>query len=360
MDSIPSALPLLRTSMGHNEVMIRGLGLYSPNEALDILDVEGGEGGDLPATAAVLTSARDRAADIPDAFTWVGLFEPSRAELQIVADVFDLDHLLVEDAANASQRPKFELDDFGHGLVIVKVLDYVESTSDVNTGQVGVFVGANYVITVRFGSTDDLRGIRARIKGSPNLRAMGPIGVLYGILDSVVDGYVAVSEEVSIDIENLETQVFSKDYSSSSVDQIYRLKRENVEIRRATSPLTPLAHHLTGRLVPWVPKELDAYFRDIGDHILRVSDAVESADNLLMTLLMASTSLQDLQQNQDMRKISGWVAIAAVPTMIAGIYGMNFDFMPELHQPWGYPLVLAIMAGSCFAMYRAFKRSGWL
>jgi magnesium transporter len=153
---------------------------------------------------------------------------------------------------------------------------------------------------------------------------------------------------VSVDIENLETQVFSKDYSSGSVDQIYRLKRENVEIRRATNPLTPLAQHLTGRLVPWVPAELDGYFRDIGDHILRVSDSVESSDNLLMTLLMASTSLQDLQQNQDMRKISGWVAIAAVPTM------------PELHQPWGYPVVLAVMAGSCFAIYRAFKRSGWL
>lgn len=340
--------------------MIRGLGLYSPTDAFDILDAQVGDSYDPGAVGDMLIGARDRAADIPDAFVWVGLFEPSRQELQTVAEAFDLDHLLVEDAANSAQRPKFELDDHGHGLVIVKVLDYVESTSDVNTGQVGIFVGPNYVITVRFGSTEDLRTIRARIQGSPNLRAMGPIGVLYAILDSVVDGYVAVSDEVSVDIENLETQVFSTEYSMSSVDQIYRLKRENVEIRRATNPLTPLAQHLTGRLVPWVPTELDPYFRDIGDHILRVSDAVESADNLLMTLLMASTSLQDLQQNQDMRKISGWVAIAAVPTMIAGIYGMNFDFMPELHQPWGYPLVLLLMGGSCFAIYRAFKRSGWL
>ncbi len=340
--------------------MIRGLGLYSPNEAFDILDTEVGSGRDQSAITDMLRGARDRAADIPGAFVWVGLFEPSRTELQTAAEVFDLDHLLVEDAANSSQRPKFELDDAGHGLAIVKVLDYVESTSDVNTGQVGIFVGSNFVVTVRFGSTEDLRGIRARVQGSPNLRAMGPIGVFYAILDSVVDGYVAVSDEVSIDIENLETQVFSVDYSMNSVDQIYRLKRENVEIRRATNPLTPLAQHLTGRLVPWVPKELDAYFRDIGDHILRVADAVESSDTLLMTLLMASTSLQDLQQNRDMRKISAWVAIAAVPTMIAGIYGMNFDTMPELHQPWGYPAVLILMAGSCFAMYRAFKRSGWL
>ncbi len=340
--------------------MIRGLGLYTPSEAIDIMDVRNWEEpGDGPVEDKLL-SVKNRCADLPGSFVWIGLFEPTKAELEIIADTFSLDHLLVEDAANPAQRPKFELDRKGRGLVILKILDYVESTSDVNTGQLAVFIGADYVITVRFGQIGDLRSIRSRIQSSPNLREIGPLGVLYALMDSIVDGYVSVSEEVSVDIENLETQVFSKDYSSSSVDQIYRLKRENVEIRRATNPLTPLAQHLTARQVTWVPSELDGYFRDIGDHILRVSDAVESSDNLLMTLLMASTSLQDLQQNQDMRKISGWVAIAAVPTMIAGIYGMNFDNMPELHQPWGYPAVLALMGGSCFAIYRAFKRSGWL
>ena len=340
--------------------MIRGLGLYTPTEAIDIMDVRSWEEpGDGPIEDKLL-DVRNRCADIPDAFVWIGLFEPTKAELEIVAQAFNLDHLLVEDAANPAQRPKIELDGKGHGLVILKVLDYIEQSSDVHTGQLAVFVGSDYVITVRFGQIGDLRNIRTRVQASPNLREIGPLGVLYALMDSIVDGYVSVAEEVSVDIENLETQVFSKDYSSGSVDQIYRLKRENVEIRRATNPLTPFAQHLTGRLVPWVPAELDGYFRDIGDHILRVSDSVESSDNLLMTLLMASTSLQDLQQNQDMRKISGWVAIAAVPTMIAGIYGMNFDFMPELHQPWGYPVVLAVMAGSCFAIYRAFKRSGWL
>jgi magnesium transporter len=340
--------------------MIRGLGLYTPSEAIDIMDVRNWEEpGDGPVEDKLI-SVKNRCGDIPGSFVWIGLFEPTKAEMQIVAETFCLDHLLVEDAANPAQRPKIELDRKGHGLVILKVLDYVESTSDVNTGQLAVFIGSDYVITVRFGQIGDLRSIRSRIQASPNLREIGPLGVLYALMDAIVDGYVSVSEEVSIDIENLETQVFSKDYSSSSVDQIYRLKRENVEVRRATSPLTPLAQHLTAQQVTWVPQALDGYFRDIGDHILRVSDAVESSDNLLMTLLMASTSLQDLQQNQDMRKISGWVAIAAVPTMIAGIYGMNFDFMPELHQPWGYPLVLAVMGGSCFAIYRAFKRSGWL
>lgn len=340
--------------------MIRGLGLYTPSEAIDIMDVRNWEQPGDGAVADKLREIHSRCALTESAFVWIGLFEPTKAELQIVAEEFSLAPLLVEDAANPAQRPKFELDDRGHGLVIMKVLEYVESTSDVNTGQLAAFIGEDYVITVRFGQIGDLREIRSRIQGSANLRAIGPLGVLYALMDAIVDDYVAVSEEVSIDIENLETQVFSSDYSQSSVDQIYRLKRENVETRRATAPLTPIAQHLTARQIPWVPSELDGHFRDIGDHILRVSDAVESADNLLMTLLMASTSLQDLQQNQDMRKISGWVAIAAVPTMIAGIYGMNFDFMPELHQPWGYPLVLALMGGSCFAIYRAFKRSGWL
>lgn len=340
--------------------MIRGLGLYTPTESFDIIEVRNWEEpGDGP-VAEKLREIRLRCAETAGAFVWIGLFEPTKAELQIVAEEFSLNHLLVEDAANPAQRPKFELDDQGHGLVILKVLEYVEKTSDVNTGQLAAFIGEDFVITVRFGQIGDLRNIRARIQESESLRAIGPLGVLYAIMDSIVDDYVYVSEEVSVDIEILETQVFSADYSQSSVDQIYRLKRENVETRRATAPLTAFAQHLTARQIPWVPKELDGHFRDIGDHILRVSDAVESSDNLLMTLLMASTSLQDLQQNQDMRKISGWVAIAAVPTMIAGIYGMNFDFMPELHQPWGYPLILAVMGGSCFAIYRAFKHSGWL
>jgi len=340
--------------------MIRGLGLYSPTEAIDIMDVRNWEEpGDGPVEDKLL-DVRNRCGDIPDAFVWIGLFEPTRAELQIVADAFDLDHFLVEDAANPAQRPKFELDSKGHGLVVLKALDYVESTSDVNTGQLAVFIGEKFVITVRFGQIGDLRTIRSRIQASPNLRGIGPVGVLYAIIDYVVDGYVSVSEEVSIDIENLETQVFSYEYAASSVDQIYRLKRENVEIRRASAPLVPLAQHFVNRLETWVPEELDPYFRDIGDHVLRVNDSVENSDNLLMTLLMASTSLQDSQQNRDMRKISSWVAIAAVPTMIAGIYGMNFDNMPELHWKYGYLMVLALMGGSCYAIYRAFKRSGWL
>jgi magnesium transporter len=296
----------------------------------------------------------------PESFVWLGLFEPTRAELQMVSEIFDLSQLQVEDAANPAQRPKFELDGAGRGLALLKVLDYVDSTSDVHTGQLAVFVGSWYAVTVRFGQIGDLRRIRERLAGSPELRAHGPVSVLYAVIDMAVDGYLSVTDEVGVDVEHLETEVFSQEPTGTTANSIYRLKRENVEIRRAVGPLVTWAHQFVGGHLPWVPQDLRPYFRDIGDHILRVSDSVESTDNLLMTMLMASTSLQDLQQNRDMRKISAWVAIAAVPTMIAGIYGMNFDTMPELHETWGYPAILTVMGGACFSIFRAFKRSGWL
>jgi magnesium transporter len=186
------------------------------------------------------------------------------------------------------------------------------------------------------------------------------VSVLYAVLDLAVDGYLAVTDEVGIDVEELESEVFAWERAARTTNSIYRLKRENVEIRRAISPLVVWAHDVVAERLEWVPDDLRPYFRDVGDHLLRVSDTVEATDNLLMAMLMASTSLQDLQQNQDMRKISAWVAIAAVPTVIAGIYGMNFDNMPELHERLGYPIILSLMAVICLALFTAFKRSGWL
>ena len=346
--------------MQHNGGMIRGMGLYTPDAVVNALDVhswqEPGDGHPEPKIRAL----KDRCQSTPDSFVWLGLFEPTRAELQMVAEIFGLQQLQVEDAANEAQRPKFELDDTGCGMALLKVLDYVESTSDVRTGQLAVFVGPWYAVTVRYGQIGDLRGIRERLETNAELRSHGPVSVLYAILDQVVDGYLAVTDEVGIDVENLETAVFAQDRAASTPNSIYRLKRENVEVRRAVGPLVTWAHLFLAEQVPWLPHELRPYFRDIGDHILRVNDGVESADNLLMTMLMASTSLQDLQQNRDMRKISAWVAIAVVPTAMAGIYGMNFDYMPELHAVWGYPAVLLLMGTVCVALYRGFKRSGWL
>lgn len=336
------------------------MGLYTEDEVRAVPEVHNWEGPGDTHPEPKLRDLREECLATEGAFVWLGLFEPTRAELDMVADVFGLPKLLVEDAANTSQRPKFELDEHGHGLALLKTLDYVDATSDVHTGQLAVFIGDWFAITVRYGQIGDLRGIRERLSTSSELRSYGPVSVLYAVLDVAVDGYLAVSDEVVNDIENLEAEVFAIDRAATTTNSIYRLKRENVEIRRAVAPMVTWAHDAVGGRHTWVPPGLSPYFRDIGDHILRASDAVDSTDNLLMAMLMASTSLQDLQQNKDMRKISAWVAIAAVPTAIAAIYGMNFDVMPELDQPWGYPAVLGVMAVTCVLLFRAFKKSGWL
>jgi magnesium transporter len=340
--------------------MIRGMGLYRSDDATPAVEVEHGEDSDIAHSATALWALKDRCQETESSFVWVGLFEPDAEELALVTEVFDLKPLQVEDAANPMQRPKFELDTAGNGLAVLKILDYVDSSSDVLTGQIAVFIGPWYAVTVRFGHLGELHGIRERLEEDFQLRSYGPMAVLYAVLDMTVDGYLLVSDEVGKDVENLEAAVFAETRTAGTTTSIYQLKRENVEIRRAVGPLIVGAHDAVSERITWVPPGLRPYFRDIGDHLLRVSDATESTDNLLMAMLMASTSLQDLQQNRDMRKISAWVAIAAVPTALAGIYGMNFDYMPELHEPWGYPVVLLFMATVCTLLYRGFKRSGWL
>jgi len=336
------------------------MGLYGPNsvEEFDHMhDTSAVQPVSVPSAVAKL---RERCAAQPGSFIWVGLLDPDINELREVAEIFELAPLQVEDALNPAQRAKFDFDDAGHGLAVVKILDYVEDSSDVHTGQISIFIGLNFAITVRLGMGGDLGSMRKSLEANTDLRSNGSIAVLYSVLDKVVDEYVTVSDEVSIDVEELETAVFNTVSHHDNADRIYRLKRENVEIRRAVGPLVNVAHDLVEQRISWLPKSMRPYFRDIGEHLLRVHDEVEGTDNLLLTMLMAATSLQDLQQNKDMRKISSWVAIAAVPTMIAAIYGMNFDNMPELHSPVGYPVVLGVMAITCVALYRAFRRSGWL
>jgi magnesium transporter len=344
--------------------VIKGLGWYhgEGHSALD--DVDGEPGIDLPDGQELLDTLDDlrrQCAERTDSFVWIGLVEPTAEELSRVAAAFDLDQLQVEDAANPNQRAKFEFEDEGRVFGLLKLLDYVPGTSDVVTGQVAIFIGPWYAVTVRHGATGSLSAVRARVSASPNLRAHGPFGVLYGVIDSAVDAYVAVMEELTDDVEEIETRVFDDAATSRMSPQvIYNLKRENQEVRRAVTPLVVPAHMFVNHDVEDIPTGLRHYFRDIGEHILRVADSVDTVDSLLLTLLMASTALQDLQQNKDMRKISAWVAIAAVPTAIAAIYGMNFEVMPELDQPWGYPAVLGVMALVCVFLFRAFKRSGWL
>ncbi len=345
--------------MPHNGRMIRGLAYYTPDSVEDL-----GEGLDwqqthleaLPRVRELFERTRTQAG----AFVWLGLFEPTHGELTAVAEVFDLPALQVEDAVNPRQRPKVEWGGSAHAFALIKVLDYVDASSDVLTGQVSVFVGPGYAVSVRFGQTASLLGIRQRMRADAGLRAHGSPGVLYAILDSTIDHYLAVTDEITIDIEEIEDAVFARDVLPGIAQVLYRLKRENVEIRRAVTPLVGTAHDFISGSMPEIPAGLRDHFADMGEHLLRADETAAAADALLLTLFNSSTQLLDLRQNSDMRKISAWVAIAAVPTMVAGIYGMNFEFMPELHQPWGYPAVMAGMAVACFSLFRAFKRAGWL
>lgn len=351
--------PRLRSTWRQNATVIRGLGWYTANEVTPLNDVHSWE---QPGDAHPEGLLRDLHARIgqDEGFVWVGLFEPTKAELDMVGDIFQVPRFQMEDAANAEQRPKFEIDDAGHGMAVLKVLDYVDSTSDVLTGQISVILGRGFALTIRYGRTADLTHMRHRLETDAELRSMGAVSVLYTVLDRVVDGYLEVTSEVTIDVEALETEIFSQDPSSEMTNRIYRLKRENVEIRRAVQPLVGWAHDAVDEELSWLPTELRPHFRDIGDHLLRAQDATEAHDSLLLAMLMASTSLQDLQQNRDMRKISAWVAIGVVPTAIAAIYGMNFDTMPELHWTFGYPAVLLLMGTACVLLYRGFRKSGWL
>lgn len=343
--------------------MIAAMGTYSPGASLagtGIVHVPSETDFTGAGVRQRLQSIRAEASSDKDSFVWVDLVNPTRPELDIVSDVFALEALQVEDAANPHQRAKFDVDESGTTFAVFKVLEYDVATSDVTTGQVSVFVGGRFAITASHGRHTDLTQVRNRIEASATLRGHGAIAVLYAVLDVVVDGYLAVMDEVVDDVDEVETRVFSSQPVAQLTRRIYDLKRENMEVRRAVSPLVPAAHRFATESASEVPTDLRPYFRDIGEHILRVAESVETVDSLLLTMLMASTALQDLQQNRDMRKISAYAAMGVVPTVIAGIYGMNFTHMPELDWEFGYPLALGLMGLVVFLLYRAFKKSGWL
>ncbi|HMM96353.1 MAG: magnesium/cobalt transporter CorA [Micrococcales bacterium] len=301
---------------------------------------------------------RLRAGDDPSAFLWIGLKDPTQAEFDEVNVELQLHPLAVEDAVKGRQRAKVELFD-DTVFVVLKPLRYIDRTSDIETGEVMVFVGDRFVVTVRRGELTPLTGIRKELEADAAALRMGPLGVLHRVLDRVVDGYVEIDAEVQTDLDEIETAVFSDDRTDTG--SIYRLKREVLEFRRAAMPLAePLKMLYASPRSPVPDGELRLLLRDVSDHLQGVIDHVESYDDLLSGILSAHLAQVSVQQNDDMRRISAWVAIAAVPTMIAGVYGMNFDYMPELRWHFGYFLVLAVMAGACATLFRAFKRAGWL
>lgn len=302
-------------------------------------------------------------------FAWIGLHEPTEEEFAGIAREFGLHPLAVEDAVHAHQRPKLERYD-DTLFTVFKTIHYIEhaeltATSEVvETGEVMCFTGRDFVITVRHGGHGSLRALRHRLQDDPELLAKGPSAVLHSIADHVVDGYIAVAAAVQDDIDEVEIEVFSTpDKSSprgSDAGRIYQLKREVLEFKRAVSPLLRPMQLLSERPMRLIDPDIQKYFRDVADHLVRVQEEVIGFDELLNSILQANLAQATVAQNEDMRKITSWAAIIAVPTMICGVYGMNFKHMPELRWTYGYPMVLGFIGVVCFSIHRMLKRNGWL
>ncbi|MER5401801.1 magnesium and cobalt transport protein CorA [Streptomyces sp. NPDC002599] len=300
-----------------------------------------------------------------DGFVWLGLHEPTDVEFAGIAELFDLHPLAVEDAVEAHQRPKLER--YGDTLFAVfKTVCYVEhkeltATSEVvNTGEIMVFVGPDFVITVRHGRHGSLGPLREELESDAQQLSKGPAAVLHAVADHVVDEFVSVADSVQADIDQVEADVFAPNGARADAGRIYQLKRELLELKRSVVPLARPVQELATRPTRVVDPEIQAYFRDVSDHLLRVTEQIAAFDELLNSILQAHLAQVTVAQNEDMRKITAWAAVIAVPTMVCGVYGMNFDNMPELHWRFGYPIVIGAISVGCFILYRGFRRNGWL
>jgi magnesium transporter len=295
----------------------------------------------------------------PDVFVWVGLHDPSPELLQQIQKEFGLHDLAVEDAQLAHQRPKLEQ----YGDSVFVVLRPAILTSDqqrIELGETHLFVGPRYVVSIRHGDTPGYAAVRTRCESNPGLLAKGPGFVLYAVMDFIVDHYFPVLDTLGDQLESLEDEIFSETFDRKTVQRIYDLKRNLVEVKRAVSPLVDVCNRLVRFDMPLIPEDTRPYFRDVYDHAIRINEHVDTLRELLTGALEAHLSLTAVSQNDAMKKLAGWAAIIGVPTMVAGVYGMNFKFMPELEWRYGYPAVMASMAVVCVYLYYRFKRSGWL
>jgi magnesium transporter len=291
-------------------------------------------------------------------FVWVGLYKPSEGELDDVAQAFGLHPLAVEDALKAHQRPKLER--YHDSLFLtLKTLWYVDAEDAVETGEINLFAGSDFVITVRHGRGSELHSARSRLESDTAILTHGPGAVVYAVCDTVVDGYGDVLDELQVDVDEIETSVFSPARTDDS-NRIYVLKREIAEVRRAVLPLREPMRKFAEGLVARVDPDAAPFFRDVLDHLNQGADVIDTLDSLLSTAFDAHLARITVQQNDDMRKISAGVALAAAPTLIAGVYGMNFEHMPELGWKVGYPLAVLLMVAISGGLWVLFKKSGWL
>jgi magnesium transporter len=312
---------------------------------------EGRKLADIPVADISDYVARD------DAFVWVALRDATSGELAVMQEEFGLHELAVEDAGRGQQRPKIE--EYGDSLfVVVKMLELREG--ELQVGEVDIFVGANYVLSNRSNSTQDFLGVRARAEREPHLLQQGAGFVLYALMDAVVDRYFPIIDALEMELEKIEERIFIRGSQRDNIERLYELKRKVMMVRHAVAPLLDAIGKLHGGRVPAVCRNTEEYFRDVHDHLLRISAALDTMRETIGTAIQVNLSMVALEEGEVNKRLAAWAAIFAVLTAFAGIWGMNFKFMPELDWRFGYPSALALMAVVCGSLYRRFKKAGWL
>ena len=293
-----------------------------------------------------------------DKFVWIGLHEPSEELLQQVQQEFGLHDLAIEDAHRAHQRPKLET--YGETIFIVLRTAQMNNQKHIDFGETHFFVGENFIISIRHGSSLAYTEVRNKCEMAPDLLQKGPGFALYALMDSIVDQYFPVIDSLEGELESVEDKIFGEKPSRETTEQIYQLKRELLQVKRAVSPLVDICNRLVRFDLRLIPDDTRPYFRDVYDHVLRINEMVDSSRELLGGALEANFSIISISQNDVSKKFAGWAAILGVPTLVVGIYGMNFTWIPELSWHWGYPFVLGVTFLICLTLFLFFKRSGWL
>ncbi len=293
----------------------------------------------------------------PDCFVWVALHDPTPDELATFQTVFDLHELAVEDALNGGQRPKVE--EYGETLFVV-IRMATMARDDLEDGQIAVFAGPGFVLSVRRHAKQGFSDVRRRCEREPELLQQGPAFVLYALMDAIVDRYFPVVEALESELEAIEDQIFVEDSARASLERLYQLKRQVMQVRHAVTPLAEASSHLFGGRVPSLCRGTQEYFRDVYDHLDRIEASLETIRETIITAIQVNLSLVAIDESTVHKRLASWAAIFAAATILAGIWGMNFTHMPELDWRLGYPMALALMAAACGGLYRRFRKAGWL
>jgi magnesium transporter len=312
---------------------------------------EGRKMADIPVEDISDHIARD------DRFVWVALKDAEPAELEVMREEFNLHELAVEDARHGHQRPKIE--EYGDSLFgVVKTVEMIEG--ELQVGEIDIFIGENYVLSVRSGSRQDFLGVRARCEREPHLLKHGPSFVFYALIDAVVDRYFPVIGSLEAELEMIEDQMFDKGSERSNTERLYQLKRKVMIMKHAVSPLMDAVGKLFGGRVPSLSVNTQDYFRDVYDHLVRINTSIDTIRDTISTAIQVNLSMVAIEENDVSKRLAAWAAIFAVATAFVGIWGMNFEMMPELKWKYGYPAALALIVSICGYLYYRFKKARWL